>query len=607
MAAFLVRALDLTVAGPLGFVDDNGSVFERDIETLAAAGITKGCNPPANDRFCPTDPVMRDQLASFLGRALGLTPIVAAPFGGEVIVGVDQEPPTLNPLVPGGDNFIVTDIGQAYFGGVYDIDGETLELVPDLVTELPTVANGGVTVNDDGTMTVVYNIDPDAVWSDGVPVSGADFHFTLDVIMDPDHPIDRLPYESIISTTHSSKRYEVTLAQTTPGYESLFPILIPEHAVAGTDFVADWNDKMWPSAGPFVFDSWIPGDQLRLVRNERYWKSDPTSKRNLPFLDSVVFEFIPELADLVVALQSGAIDVMEPRPELDLVDDLAVSLGVIVDSAPGPVWEHLNFQFDPARLQRNPGSVNQHLDYRKALAYAIDRDAIAADLYGRWGEPLDSYVDTATPSFSQDAWLQYDHDLSVAQDYLESARTHFGVDAIQMVFSTTSNNDDRVRIAEMLVDMLGRDLGLEFENQLEDSQIFFGETLDRGLWDVGSWAWVGSPGYMGSIDLLEVFDPDAPPPDGANYYRWGSPGSSLVDASSGRFADILDEIEGEVDQRVLLPLLQETEQILADNVIIIPLYARPVFLAWRQGEVGGMAATGQSFTWNIAEWYRTDL
>ncbi len=75
MAAFLVRALNLTDdGGGNTFTDDNGTVFETDIAKLAAAGITKGCNPPTNDHYCPNDPVHRDQMASFLGRALNLTP-----------------------------------------------------------------------------------------------------------------------------------------------------------------------------------------------------------------------------------------------------------------------------------------------------------------------------------------------------------------------------------------------------------------------------------------------------------------------------------------------------------------------------------------------------
>ena len=70
MAAFLTRALDLP-AGPTGeFNDDDDSVFEADIEALAAAGITTGCNPPANDRFCPNNNVTRGQMAAFLNRGL---------------------------------------------------------------------------------------------------------------------------------------------------------------------------------------------------------------------------------------------------------------------------------------------------------------------------------------------------------------------------------------------------------------------------------------------------------------------------------------------------------------------------------------------------------
>jgi len=74
MAAFLVRALGLTANTHPGFVDvAPGSTFAVDIGKLATAGITKGCNPPANDRFCPGDPVSRETMAAFLVRALGLT------------------------------------------------------------------------------------------------------------------------------------------------------------------------------------------------------------------------------------------------------------------------------------------------------------------------------------------------------------------------------------------------------------------------------------------------------------------------------------------------------------------------------------------------------
>ncbi len=74
MAAFLVRALGLTDDGGGDlFTDDDGSVFEGAIDRLGAAAITAGCNPPANDRFCPERGVTRGEMAAFLVRALGLT------------------------------------------------------------------------------------------------------------------------------------------------------------------------------------------------------------------------------------------------------------------------------------------------------------------------------------------------------------------------------------------------------------------------------------------------------------------------------------------------------------------------------------------------------
>jgi hypothetical protein len=52
------------------FTDAAGSVFEAEIGALAAAGITKGCDPFDIARFCPGEPVSRGQMAAFLRRPL---------------------------------------------------------------------------------------------------------------------------------------------------------------------------------------------------------------------------------------------------------------------------------------------------------------------------------------------------------------------------------------------------------------------------------------------------------------------------------------------------------------------------------------------------------
>ncbi len=76
MAAFLRRAFDLPSTNTDHFTDDDNSVFENDINAIAEAGITKGCNPPANDHYCPRSVVDRGAMAAFLRRARGLPFII---------------------------------------------------------------------------------------------------------------------------------------------------------------------------------------------------------------------------------------------------------------------------------------------------------------------------------------------------------------------------------------------------------------------------------------------------------------------------------------------------------------------------------------------------
>ncbi|MDJ0952778.1 MAG: S-layer homology domain-containing protein [Acidimicrobiia bacterium] len=75
MATMLARAFTYPLSTVDHFADDDASIHESAINAIADAGVTLGCNPPDNDEFCPGDPVTRGQMASFLTRALGLAPI----------------------------------------------------------------------------------------------------------------------------------------------------------------------------------------------------------------------------------------------------------------------------------------------------------------------------------------------------------------------------------------------------------------------------------------------------------------------------------------------------------------------------------------------------
>ena len=74
MAAFVTRAFDLPPASADWFTDDGDSIFEDAIDRMREAELTSGCNPPANDHYCPDAPVTRAQMAVFLGEAMQLPP-----------------------------------------------------------------------------------------------------------------------------------------------------------------------------------------------------------------------------------------------------------------------------------------------------------------------------------------------------------------------------------------------------------------------------------------------------------------------------------------------------------------------------------------------------
>jgi peptide/nickel transport system substrate-binding protein len=550
------------------------------------------------------------------------------PYGGEVSYAQDQEPPTLNTFMPGGDNFVVSIVGNSYWTGVWNVDGFTLELIPEVVTELPTVANEGVAVNPDGTMTVRYQIREEAVWADGVPISGDDFLFTYETIMDPDLPISKTIYEDIIpeSVSAGPKTFEYTMTAPTVQFEFLFGVLIPKHDVEGTDFANDYNDAMWVSGGPFILDEWQRGSFIRVVRNDNYWKTDPETGQQLPYLDSVLFPFIPETTSLINAFKEREVDIINPPPAIATIEDLQTlePEGARVEVLTGPIWEHLNFSFSENSLDRNPNSYNAFLEYRQAVAHAIDLDLIVDEILAGQVEPMDSYVEAYSPTLSLRPWAQYDYNPERGRELIAElcARDDTDCDARPptAVFTSTAGNEAREQLSELFTEMFAA-IGVEYEIDMEPSTLFFGETLDTGHWDLGEWAWVGTPGFAGLIGIHDLWAPSQVPPDGQNYYRWGTAavegvgegfdqGPSLViNEETERTQELRDAMNATVDVDELIALMNEMEQLLADNVVIIPLYQRLDPGAVWADTVGGFKhnPSQAAITWNMEFWYRIDL
>ena len=171
MAAFLTRGFDLGPTDRDHFADDNGYLHEDASNRIATAGITRGCG---GLDFCPFAPVRRDQMASFLGRALGLEAFApgATVLEGKGNAVVEFIKPEAGPAIAS-----VRHVGAATFRlRELHADGTPGNLLVD-----DTAGYGGIVLVDrpggDDADTTGFEITADGTWRIVVEPLGAAVHF----------------------------------------------------------------------------------------------------------------------------------------------------------------------------------------------------------------------------------------------------------------------------------------------------------------------------------------------------------------------------------------------------------------------------------------------
>jgi len=525
-------------------------------------------------------------------------------FGGEITLGVELAVSSLNPFAP--DAFGERLAGNTVWAMVYDIDPETWDRIPDSVVSLPS-QSGSIEVNDDGTMTVRYDVRVDARWSDGLSISGEDVAFTAEVMRDlavaGEPSVDPI-MASVVATDFVEQVAFITFAEPNLVFEDALWIILPSHALDGVDLVNGTDGSDWPSGGPFVVESFDPFNDASFVRNELYWKKDD-SGRSLPYVDrlTIVESIEPGLlsneptsptADFV----AGEFDVavIPPWPG-DLERIAAVSdQGAAMETVASAVIEQITVQFSGDRDEINPVSWNDALDYRRAVARAIDRGPILEETGVPWFAPVPGILIPGPGS----AWEQYDYNPAEAESLIEGLREDGEVTIPQARLSTTGNGDYRIRIGDALEPRFAA-IGVEYEPIYLDSVLFFGDTLSTGGFDLGMWAWISDGGYQSTLNLLEVFDPASDMAQ-ADLGNWASTES----AGAARFSEIVVEARTTVDADRFAELAMEAEQILADELVVIPLFNRSSSAAWWTDAVKGVVNNGSqsTLTWNVEEWQR---
>jgi peptide/nickel transport system substrate-binding protein len=340
---------------------------------------------------------------------------------GEIaVVGLDFEPPCLNILLA-GCNFEPAErtAGIALAGAFRRLPDSSFE--PMLVDRVDVERQ---------PFALTYRIRPEAVWSDGTPVSADDFIFTLGTIVDPQNTIaNRAGYELVTEVTKlGPKMVRFQFSQGFAAWRGLFAHVLPKHVLAGRDFDQVWQDEIADpvthapiGSGPFLVSEWARGASLTVVRNPAWW-----GVRG-PVLDAIRFQFIPDSNTLFQALRANQLDVIFPQPQLQLAD-LRTDPGVVVQSSPGTAIEHLDF---------NVGSTTMPLLrerwFRQAVAHAIDRDAVAEHA---WSSLVPDYRAQHNLSFLSTqpeyvpSFARYAYDPAAVAELMTSHGCAMGADGI---------------------------------------------------------------------------------------------------------------------------------------------------------------------------------
>lgn len=342
--------------------------FRSSIALAAGALITLGlvgCVEPGGEDPSATsgeDPSATSGAADCLG-----TPQA----GGTITVAKQNETLSLSPwATPGG--FGDTEALNMIFETLVRMDpsGATEAIVPGVADEW--------TVSDDG-LTYTFNIRDGATFSNGRQVVAEDVEFTLENWSDPEvsqWAAFSRGYES--TTIIDESTVQINMSEPLGGFlHSLGMVtaaVLPkaEFEAAGEEFF-----QAPIGSGPFALGEWVRGSSISFVKNDHYWSDEG------PLLDEVMFQFITDDNNRVLALRSGDVQMVDNVP-WSQVEAMESEPGVTVEEFEIPSWILLSVNH-----QRGP-FADQNV--RQALSLAIDREGVNENIYFGRGELTNSIL-----------------------------------------------------------------------------------------------------------------------------------------------------------------------------------------------------------------------
>jgi peptide/nickel transport system substrate-binding protein len=439
-------------------------------------------------------------------------------------------------------------------------------------------------------MRVTYYIRNNARWSDGVPVSGRDFAFTWNTIRNlryREH-ISQEGYEDIRSVKGSGKVVTVAFKRNYAAWRNLFPYVLPQHALAGTDMLTVWSDCICNPKkgnapigdGPFLLTRFDRGSGVTLTRNPRGWHGKRAK------LDSIVFRFITNTNSEIQAIRSGEVDAIYPAPQLALAG-LRGQSGLRVVSHLGLQWEHIEIQQGP---KGNPLAKQRWV--RQALITALNRRAAARALYGTLNPNVGVLNSlsrlTNEPTYTPRHFSKWNYGIGKVNQIMQAHNCSKGGDGIYRCggakmsfdFASTTGNALRALAFTILQDQ-ARDAGIELRNAFVPSGTLFDNKLPGHDFDLAMFTWnvTVDPSYLTSIFSCGA---------GLNY----------SDYCNRTVTRLLSKADQELNQKKRLALVNRVGAMLGTDVAMIPLFQRPTYLVYKtnvKGMLDNPTAQGPSF------------
>jgi peptide/nickel transport system substrate-binding protein len=509
--------------------------------------------------------------------------------GGKLVIGMQQEPEILNEAV--NSMVAIVYVCNLVFSKFVKHD-DTMQLIPDLITEIPTLENGGISAD---YLVYTYHLRQDATWHDGTPVTSKDVEFSYRVMIHPDINVETRQGWDIVESVETPDPYTVIfkLSEVYANFAGdcfYDESVLPEHLLAGAlgaGFQSDPFHSAPVGSGPFIFHEWVSGSHMTFRKNPGYYGEGP-------FLDEITIKFVPDGNALLMQLETGSVMGIDNAPDelLTLSDDLK---GTTVYRNPALFNEHLDVNCE------NPILSDKRV--RRAIAIAINRSEISEKIYNGVWIPAFSDEHPDSPYHSDYGISTLRYDPQEAMELLDEAGwkdtdgdgiRERGGQRLEMKITSTAGRASRERTQVVLQKQLSS-VGIDLKIKNYHPTVMFASWDDRGVlkrgeFDLALYAFLTPPDPSTKEGS---YSSDFFPPRGQNNSRF----------SHDELTRLLSKGSATVGFTERKKIYDEVARILAEELPVIPLLwvtqldAMPAAL-----ENYRPNPTQSGDTWNAAQW-----